>query len=303
MIIHTEGLNKYYGRLKALDSVSIDVKGGEIFGFFGPNGAGKTTMIRVLTGLAQSDGGSAYVAGIDVNRHPNMVRKYISILVEIPFLYENMTCREYLTFFGKMNQIPKSELGSSVRDLIELVDLTPKQNVKILKLSSGMRQRLELARVLLSDARILFLDEPFNMIDIELRKRIRNLLKKWVSKDRAIFFTSHNLIESEYIVDRFAFISSGKIVTAGAAKDLKRKFLLPSFTIEVSHPKKAVAVLRATRGVSEVNIDDGTVNVTLMGREYVGLIPKAMVNNNIELYEMKAVGTMEDVFDRIITCR
>jgi ABC-2 type transport system ATP-binding protein len=303
MIIHTEGLNKYYGNLKALDAVSIDVKGGEIFGFFGPNGAGKTTMIRVLTGLTQSDGGSAYVAGIDVTSHPNMIRKYISILVEIPFLYENMTCREYLTFFGKMSQVPQSELKSNVGDLIELMELTQKQNVKILKLSSGMRQRLELARVLLSDARILFLDEPFNMIDIELRKRIRNLLRKWLGKDRAIFFTSHNLIESEYIVDRFAFIANGRIVTAGAAKDLKRKFLLPSFTVEVSHPQKAAAVLRATRGVSEVNIGDGCLNVTLMGREYVGMIPKAMVNNNIELYEMKAAGTMEDVFDRVITCR
>jgi ABC-type multidrug transport system ATPase subunit len=181
------------------------------------------------------------------------------------------------------------------------MDLTDKKNVKILKLSSGMRQRLEIARVLLSDARILFLDEPFNMIDIELRKRIRNLLRKWLTKDRAIFFTSHNLIESEYIVDRFAFISKGRIVTAGAAKDLKRKFLMPSFTLEVSNLKKAVVVLKATRGVSSVNIINGSVNVTLMGREYVGLIPKALVNNDIELYEMKGAGTMEDVFDKIIT--
>jgi ABC-2 type transport system ATP-binding protein len=300
MIIHTEDLNKYYGSLKALDAVSIDVKGGEIFGFFGPNGAGKTTMIRVLTGLTRPDGGSLYVAGIDVKRHPNLIRKYISILVEMPFLYENMTCQEYLLFFGKMSQVPKHELRSNVRDLIELMDLTPKQNEKIMKLSSGMRQRLEIARVLLSDARILFLDEPFNMIDIELRKRIRNLLRKWLSKDRAIFFTSHNLIESEYIVDRFAFISHGQIVTAGAARDLKRKFLMPSFTLEVSNLQKAVAVLKNTRGVSSVNIIDGYVNVTLMGREYVGLIPKALVNNNIDLFEMKGAGTMEDVFDRII---
>ena len=301
MIIHTEGLNKYYGSLKALDAVSIDVKGGEIFGFFGPNGAGKTTMIRVLTGLTRSDGGSVYVAGIDVTRHPNLIRKYISILVEMPFLYEYMTCHEYLTFFGKMSQVPRSELRSTVSNLIELMDLTPKQNVKILKLSSGMKQRLEIARVLLSDSRILFLDEPFNMIDIELRKRIRNLLRKWLNKNRAIFFTSHNLIESEYIVDRFAFISNGRIVTAGAAKDLKRKFLMPSFTLEVSNPQKAVAVLKATRGVSSVNIVNGSINITLMGREYVGLVPKTLVNNNIDIFEMKAAGTMEDVFDRIIT--
>jgi ABC-2 type transport system ATP-binding protein len=301
MIIHTEGLNKYYGDLKALDDVSIDVKGGEIFGFFGPNGAGKTTMIRVLTGLSGFQSGSVFVAGIDVKQHPNLIRKYISILVEMPFLYDYMTCREYLIFFGKMSQVPRSELRSNVEDLIELMDLTVKQNVKILKLSSGMRQRLEIARVLLSDARILFLDEPFNMIDIELRKRIRNLLRKWLTKDRAIFFTSHNLIESEYIVDRFAFICNGRIVTAGAAKDLKRKFLMPSFTLEVSNPRKAVAVLKATRGVSSVNISNGSVNVTLMGREYVGLVPKALVNNDIELYEMKGAGTMEDVFDKIIT--
>ena len=301
MIIHTEGLSKYYGNLRALDEVTLDVKGGEIFGLFGPNGAGKTTMIRVLTGLTRPDKGDAYVAGISVRNHPNLIRKYISILVEIPFLYDYMSCREYLTFFGKMSQVPKPELKGYVKNLIELVDLTEKTNVKILKLSSGMRQRLELARVLLTDVKILFLDEPFNMIDIELRKRIRNLLRKWLSKDRAIFFTSHNLIESEYIVDRFAFIAKGKIVTAGAAKDLKRKFLLPSFSLEVSNPHKAAQVLKNTRGISSVNIIEGGLNVTLIGREYAGLIPKALVANNVDLYEMKAMGTMEDVFDRVIT--
>ncbi len=300
MIIHTEGLSKHYGNLRALDEVSLDVKGGEIFGLFGPNGAGKTTMIRVLTGLTRPDKGDAYVAGISVRNHPNLLRKYISILVEIPFLYDYMTCREYLTFFGKMSQVPRSELVGYVQNLIELMQLTEKTNVKILKLSSGLRQRLEIARVLLTDAKILFLDEPFNMIDIELRKRIRNLLRKWLTKDRAIFFTSHNLIESEYIVDRFAFIANGKIVTAGAARDLKRKFLMPSYSLEVSNPQKAAEVLNNTRGISSIKLIEGGLNVTLAGREYAGLIPKALVANNIELYEMKALGTMEDVFDRII---
>ncbi|UCH89762.1 MAG: ABC transporter ATP-binding protein [Thermoplasmata archaeon] len=300
MLIEAEGLVKSYGPIRAMDHVSLKVKEGEIFGIFGPNGAGKTTTVRVLTGLTNFDEGEAYVFDIDLRENPNAIRKYVSILMELPFLYEYMTAKEYLRFFGRLSGVRSYGLKARIYELLTLVELQDSPNKKIATMSSGQRQRLEIARVLLSNARILFLDEPFTMIDIDMRRKLREYLKEWCGSSRCIFYTSHNIIESEYLVDRFSFISNGQIKAVGGARDLRQKLLVPKFFIDVSDRDRAYQLLKSQKWVSTLELSGSGLTVGLSERRNAKLIAQLMVRSNIDIYEMKGLGTMEDVFDKVM---
>src|SRR6266566_8984298 len=254
MLVQASGLVKQYPRVRALDQVSLEIKEGEVFGLFGPNGAGKTTCLRVLSGLTQPDQGSATVCGIDVLTAPNEVRRELGILIDIPFPYEEVTVRRYLSFFAEMASVPRPEIPAKVEWAMALLGVTPHADSRIGKLSMGERQRTELARVMLGTARMLFLDEPFSNVDVSMRIRLRSILREWVSRGGSVLFTSHNLLESEAIVDRYAFLHLGKVIALGTAKELKSTLLAPMYELEVS---------------------------------------------DVDLLEMKSLGTMEDVYSRL----
>src|SRR5438309_307867 len=137
------GLVKQYPRVRALDQVSLEIKEGEVFGLFGPNGAGKTTCLRVLSGLTQPDQGSATVCGVDVRAAPNEVRRELGILIDIPFPYEEVTVRRYLSFFAEMAGVPRPEIPAKVEWTMSLLGVTPHADSRIGKLSMGERQRAE----------------------------------------------------------------------------------------------------------------------------------------------------------------
>ena len=300
MLIETDSVVKTYGNIRAMDFVSLKVKPGEIFGIFGPNGAGKTTTVRVLTGLTKFDSGEAYVCDVDLKHNPNAVRKYVSVLMEMPFLYEYMTAVQYLRFFGKLSGIKGRYLNRRIDEVLVLVEMYKSSYKKISAMSSGQRQRIELARILLSESQILFLDEPFTMVDIDMRRKLREFLKNWCGSERSIFYTSHNIIESETIVDRFSFISNGRITAVGGARDLMKKFTLPKFFIEVSDKDRAYKLLKNQGWVSSISFSGNGLTVSLTDRQYVKYIPQMLVNSGIDLFEMKGLGTMEDVFDRVV---
>src|SRR5436853_283471 len=209
MLVQASGLVKQYPRVRALDQVSLEIKEGEVFGLFGPNGAGKTTCLRVLSGLTQPDAGSATVCGIDVRAAPNEVRRELGILIDIPFPYEEVTVRRYLSFFAEMAGVPRPDIPGKVEWTMSLLGVTPHADSRIGKLSMGERQRTELARVMLSTARMLFLDEPFSNVDVSMRIGLRSILREWVSRGGSILFTRHNLLEGEANVDLLEMKSVG----------------------------------------------------------------------------------------------
>src|SRR5947208_1456027 len=227
MLVQASGLVKQYPRVRALDQVSLEIKEGEVFGLFGPNGAGKTTCLRVLSGLTQPDAGSATVCGIDVRAAPNEVRRELGILIDIPFPYEEVTVRRYLSFFAEMAGVPAYDIPMKVEWALTLLGITHHRESRIGKLSMGERQRTELARVMLGNARMLFLDEPFSNVDVSMRIGLRSILRDWVSRGGSILFTSHNLLESEAIVDRYAFLHLGRIIALGTARELKSTLRRP----------------------------------------------------------------------------
>jgi ABC-type multidrug transport system ATPase subunit len=297
-MIEANGLSKDYREVRALDNVSLRVGRGEIFGFFGPNGAGKTTCIKVLCGLTNATGGDATVLGIDVRRSPIHVRDNIGILSEESRFYEEMTPRRYLNMFGKFMLMKRSDRQSALSRVADLADIRTFMDRRIAHLSMGQRQRVSLARVLMSDVPLIFLDEPFEGVDIIHRRRLREHLREYVDDGNTVFFTSHNLIEAEYIVDRFAFIHHGRLIAVGTAEELKEKYLTPSFMLHVSDPQRAKQILDDNLRLQSIKIVEGSVSVVLARRSDSHQVAKLLVQEGVDLYEMKSVGTMEEVFER-----
>ncbi|MBU1158656.1 MAG: ABC transporter ATP-binding protein [Candidatus Thermoplasmatota archaeon] len=297
-MIETTGLVKDYKTVRALDEISLKVGRGEIFGFFGPNGAGKTTAIKVLCGLTSATQGDASVMGIDVIKRPVHVRDNIAILSEEPRFYEEMSPRRYLNMFGKFMLMSRTERTAAINRAADLADLRGYIDRKIGQLSMGQRQRVSLARVLMSDVPLIFLDEPFEGVDILHRRKLREHFRQYVEKGNTVFFTSHNLIEAEQIVDRFAFIHKGKLIAVGTAEELKEKYLAPSYLLHVADPQKAKELLDSNLRLQSIQISEGNVSVVLQRRSDAPMVAKILVEGGVDLYEMKTTGTMEEVFER-----
>jgi ABC-2 type transport system ATP-binding protein len=297
-LIEANGLVKDYRTIRALNDVSLKVGRGEIFGFFGPNGAGKTTCIKVLCGLTSASLGEATVLGIDAIKRPIQVRNNISILSEETRFYEEMTPRRYLNMFGKFNLMKRAARLAAINKAADLADLRSFIDQRIASLSQGQRQRVSLARVLLQDKPMVFLDEPFEGVDIIHRKKLREHFRKYVEQGNTIFFTSHNLIEAEHIVDRFAFIHHGKLIACGTADELKEKYLAPAYLLHVSDPQKAKDALDRELRLQSIKIVEGDLSVTLQKRSDAPKISRILVQEGIDIYEMRTMGTMEEVFER-----
>jgi len=299
MLVQAHGLGKTYPKVRALDGVGFEIHEGEVFGLFGPNGAGKTTCLRVLSGLTRPDAGRAEVCGHDVAQFPNDLRRHLGILFDLPFPYVDMTVARYLTFFANMAGVPRAEVRGKAAWALAQLGMTHHAGSRIGKLSMGERQRVEIARVLLSPARLLLLDEPFSNVDVDARLHLRSILRDWVSRGGGILFTSHNLLESEAIVDRYAFIHLGRIVAVGTAKELKENLLAPVYALEVSDANMALAALEPIPHQALETTAPNLVRLGLLRRQDAPRVAKALVSADVDLLEMKSVGTMEDVYRKL----
>ena len=295
-IIEAWQLSKDFGTTRAVSSASFKVGGGEIFGFFGPNGAGKTTTIRLLCGLTRPSSGSAMVCGHDIVREPVSVRTDLGILPEEVSYYERMSARKYLDFFARMAGHSRGRRKARLEEVMNLAEIGKFKDKPIAQLSHGQRQKISVARTFLSDVAVMFLDEPFAGIDIIHRKSLREYLMDYVDRGNTVFFTSHNLIEAEHIVDRFAFIDGGKILTVGKSRELRDRYLLPSYAIRVSDLRKARRVLSKKLRLKECSIKGDEIRLTLRSGGDVSRISVILGRAGIALVEMRQTGTMEEVF-------
>ncbi len=209
-----------------------------------------------------------------------------------------MTPRKYLNMFGKFMLLKKNERLKNINTAADLADLRGFLDQRIAQLSQGQRQRVSLARVLMADKPLIFLDEPFEGVDITHRRALREHLRKRVEDGNTIFFTSHNLIEAEHIVDRFAFIHRGRLIAIGTADELKEKYLAPSYFLHVSDPQKAKEMLDRSLSLQEIKVVEGNVHLTLKRRVDAPQVAKILVQEGIDLFEMRTMGTMEEVFER-----
>lgn len=220
MSIKINNLSKKYGDQMALDSISLEVKQGEIVGFLGPNGAGKSTTMKILTGFITSDKGEVKIMDLNLNTHGIEIKKNIGYLPEHNPLYLEMYVKEFLNFIGELYGLKNGNLKFRITEIIDLVGLTKEQNKKIKQLSKGYRQRVGLAQALIHDPKVLILDEPTTGLDPNQIAEIREVIKQ-AGKDKAVLFSTHIMQEVEAICDRVIIINKGKIVAEGSLAELK----------------------------------------------------------------------------------
>lgn len=222
-MIRVENLTKKFGDFVALDDVSFDVKKGEIFGLLGPNGAGKSTTLRILSTLARPTKGTAAIGGYDIVKDDTEVRKLIGIVSEKMIMYDRLTARENLWFFGSLFEIPSDVLTQRIDELLDLVQLTKWKNALVGTFSTGMRQRMNVIRALLNMPRVLYLDEPTLGLDPQSSVEIREFVKKLNRENgTTIIVTTHTMVDADMLCNRIAIIDHGKVVALDTSTNLKK---------------------------------------------------------------------------------
>jgi len=223
-MIKTEHLSKRYESLTAVDDVSFEVGPGEVLGFLGPNGAGKTTTIKILTTVLAPTSGWVRVAGHDPTREPGAVRRAFGIVFQDPSLDEELTAYENMELHGVLYGVPRRALRQRAEALLGFVELWDRRKDYVKQFSGGMKRRLEIARALLHQPRILFLDEPTLGLDPQTRLHIWEFVRS-LSQDQqlTVFFTTHAMEEAERVAGAITVIDHGRIVAEGTAASLKEE--------------------------------------------------------------------------------
>jgi len=268
-VIQANGLVKKYGDLEAVRGIDLEVHSGEIFGFLGPNGAGKSTTISMLCTLLTPTAGTASVAGIDVTKDPAAVRQRIGLVFQDPSLDDQLTGRENLEFHAFIYSVPAAERTKRINEMLELLQLSDRAASQVRTYSGGMKRRLEIARGMLHQPQILFLDEPTLGLDPQTRKSIWTHLNELRSKKGVtIFMTTHYMDEAEYC-DRIAIIDRGRIVALGTPDELKAKVGGDVVTITSSQPEAAAREIEQMLGVTPVR-DNGELRMEVPdGKKFV----------------------------------
>ncbi len=262
-IIELDKLCKSFDKLVAVDKVSFAVREGEIFGFLGPNGAGKTTTLSMLSTLSKPTSGMATVNGFDIQKEKSDVRKSIGMVFQDPSLDDELTAYENMDFHGRLYGVPSNVRKKKTIELLKMVELDERKDSLVKTFSGGMKRRLEIARGLLHEPKILFLDEPTLGLDPQTRNKLWNYIKKLNKKKKlTIIITTHYMDEADKLCDRIAIIDHGKLITIGTPEELKNQVGGGIITIKTQNAKKLENILNKCKWCGTVKKHDSSVTVT-----------------------------------------
>jgi len=220
----TDGLTRHFGKVVAVDHLTLEVQAGEVFGFLGHNGAGKTTTVRLLNGVLAPTSGTARVLGLAPMEQGPALRRRTGVLTETPSLDERLTGRENLEIYAALYGVPRREIGARVKELMEVFQLDGRAEEKASDYSKGMKQRLALARALIHRPQLLFLDEPTSGLDPVATRLVHDMIAHLShDEERTVFLCTHNLAEAQKLCDRVAVLEHGKLVALGTPAELARK--------------------------------------------------------------------------------
>jgi len=299
--VETRSLSKSFGTVNAVNDVSFTVKAGEIFGFLGPNGAGKSTTIMILTTLLKPTSGHALVSGYDVMTHPKQVRQSIGYVQQESTVDEYLTGRENLLLQARLNHIPKDQIKKKIDDILELIELSDKQNDPVITYSGGMRKRLDIAGGLLHQPKVLFLDEPTVGLDIQTRRKIWEYIKK-IHKEfqMTIFLTTHYMEEADQLCDRIGIIDNGKIQVIDTPENMKNAMgnEIISLTFENENSEDFLSQLSQIDLVKKINKDNDKFTLFVSsGTEVIPKIFQISVALGIKITSISLTRpTLDDVF-------
>ena len=304
-VIEARGLTKRYWRNEAVHDLDLEVQRGSVYAFLGPNGAGKTTTIKILATLLRPTSGQAFVCGFSVNGQAKHIRRKIGYVPDEFGIYEDMTVTEYLEFFSSLYEIGGKERKRVIRDVLDLTDLSYKEDAQVDSLSRGMRQRLALARVLLHDPEVLLLDEPASGLDPRARIEIRELLKELRNMGKTILISSHILSELKELCSKVGIIEKGTLLFSGPLTEILTQVRAADVVqVQVREaPEQACELLMGHDLIkrAEVLSEDGFIEVQVdAAAEDHSFVPQLLVENRFRILKVREEEIdLEDAFMKV----
>jgi ABC-2 type transport system ATP-binding protein len=299
--IEVKDLTKKFGDFTAVNNINFQIKKGEVFGFLGPNGSGKTTTIRMLIGLMDVTSGSATVAGYDVRKQSEQIKRVIGYMSQKFSLYDDLTVSENIEFFAGVYQTKIETREQRKEEIIKLAELFGKENTLTGELASAMKQHLALGCAMINDPQIIFLDEPTAGVDPVARRKFWNNIKMLSDKDVTVLITTHYMDEAENC-DRVALISDGVIVACDTPENLKKdrmKGIL--FEIETSNTMKALEILRIDPLLHEVALYGLFLHVVAENESAADMIRSRLSDNHVSVTRIERIApALEDVFVSLV---
>jgi ABC-2 type transport system ATP-binding protein len=298
-IIEVKDLEYKYGDFKAVDGISFFVREGEIFSFLGPNGAGKSTVINILTTLLPIQSGSVTIAGCDLAREPQQVRRAIGIVFQDETLDRDLTVWETLELHGRIYSMPKVERKERIDEIIKLVELEEKRDVRTRFLSGGMKRRLEIGRGLMTRPKVLFLDEPTIGLDTQTRRRLWDYIKRVNDSGTTIFLTTHYMDEADQVSNWIDIVDHGKIIASGDPIKLKDTLGNDMIYLDTSDNARTEEMLRGMKAVRSVKAADTGLVVTINtdGTHCLPIIMNRLRERDVDIISVNLKKpTLDDVF-------
>ena len=294
--IVTRSLTKQYANLTALNSFDLEVAQGSIFGLLGPNGAGKTTLIRILTTLMRQSSGEAFIEGLDIRTNGGQIRSMIGVVSQENSLDRYLTARENLILHARLHGMDKKHYNRRIDELLELMGLAGRQKDFPDTFSGGMQRRLVVARALVHQPQLLFLDEPTTGLDPQSRRAVWDYVRS-LAGSMTIFLTTHYLEEAEQLCDRIAIMDHGRLIALGSTQELKDR-LSGATVYEIEFERdvdRYAALLKSMYCVREIDGYDNKLQLTLECWECLSEIVTALNGAPVRRISLKE-RTLEDVF-------
>lgn len=308
-MIKLENITKKYGKFEALKGISFEVREGEIVGLLGANGAGKSTTMNIITGYIEQTSGTITVNEIDVQKKPNKAKKMIGYMPEGVPLYGDLTVKEFVTYMAELKRVPKKEIKENVKKVLEDTSLLEVQNKLTKNLSRGYKQRVSLAGTLVSNPKVIILDEPTVGLDPKQVTEIRELIKR-LGKNHTIILSSHILSEVSQICNRVIIINKGEIVAVDTPENLEKKVSNKNIlyvTVEDTE-NKVIGMKEKINGIKEIKLEktneDGTKQYSIEVEEKLDIrktLFTSFAKENLTIFEMKKADTsLEEAFMKLI---
>jgi ABC-2 type transport system ATP-binding protein len=262
-MIETRNLTRHFGDTVAIDDLDLTIHEGEVFGLLGPNGAGKTTTVRILAALIAPTSGAARVAGFDIGHDDMEVRRRVGILTESPGLYDKLSAVQNLSFFADLYEVPAERQPAQVERYLRLLGLWERRHEPVAGFSKGMRQKLAIARALLHEPPVLFLDEPTAGLDPQAARTVRDFIEELREAGRTTLLTTHNLDEAERLCDRIGVLKT-HLVAVDTPDNLRRRLFGRQTIVQLQHLEpKFTDVVRRLPFVRQVLAQDNRLTIDL----------------------------------------
>jgi len=291
VILSIKNLSKSFGKRKAVNNLSFDIKEGEIFGFLGPNGAGKSTAIRAMLSLIKPDSGDIEIFANLVRKNKNSALQGVGALVERPDFYEYLSAHRNLSLLATMDKVSQKRID----EVLEIVGLSNRRQDKVKAFSQGMKQRLGIAQALLSNPKLLILDEPTNGLDPRGMKEVRDLIQKLSKEGITILLSSHILHEVEQVCTTMAIINLGKLIKIGRVHDLLNESDTVITEIKAEPLGKARKVLEGIDYITNILESDGMLKVRIANKDLKKLT-RDLVKADIDVSALIPRTSLEDYF-------